>query len=128
MHKSRLSGLIIDCKTEDLGAAAEFWSRALGMPTIARPVDEPSPEKYVHLENPANHLDVEIQKVPHPSRVHLDIETDDIPAETARLEKLGAKVIEKIESWVVMEAPTGQRFCIVCASRPNFAEGANSWG
>ena len=72
MHKSRLSGLIIDCKTENLGAAAEFWSRALGMPTIARPVDEPSPEKYVHLENPANHLDVEIQKVPHPSRVHLD--------------------------------------------------------
>jgi predicted enzyme related to lactoylglutathione lyase len=127
MHKSRLSGLIIDCKTEDLTAAAEFWSRALGMEKIERPQDESSPQKYVHLKNAANHMDVEVQKVAHPSRVHLDIETDDIPAEVARLEKLGAKVVEKIDTWVVMEAPTGQRFCIVSASRPGFAEGANSW-
>ena len=31
MHKSRLAGFIIDCKTDDLESAAAFWSGALGM-------------------------------------------------------------------------------------------------
>jgi predicted enzyme related to lactoylglutathione lyase len=127
MHKSRLAGFIIDCQTDDLASAATFWSQALGMDQIEKPTDEPAPEKYVHLKNRENHLDVEVQKVPHPSRVHLDIETDDIAAEVARLEKLGAKVVEKIETWVVMEAPTGQRFCVVRARQEGFAAGANSW-
>lgn len=29
------------------------------------------------------------------------IETDDIPAEVTRLEKLGAKVVDRLERWVV---------------------------
>jgi len=127
MHKSRLSGMIIDCQTGDLRAAADFWSQALGMEQIEKPDDEPAPEKYIHLKNKDSHMDIEVQKVGHPSRVHLDIETDDVPAEVARLEQLGAKVIERIESWVVLEAPTGQRFCVVRNSRPNFADGANVW-
>ena len=127
MHKSRLSGMIIDCQTGDLNAAADFWSQALGMERVEKPDDEPAPEKYVHLKNKDGHMDIEVQKVGHPSRVHLDIETDNVEAETARLEKLGAKVVERIQSWVVMEAPTGQRFCIVRNSRPNFDAGANVW-
>jgi len=31
VHKSRLAGFIIDCRTQDLPAAAEFWGAALGM-------------------------------------------------------------------------------------------------
>ena len=31
MHKSRLAGFIIDCRTEDLEAAARFWGAALGL-------------------------------------------------------------------------------------------------
>src|ERR1700753_2738337 len=102
MHKSRLSGFIIDCKTDSLNAAADFWSQALGMERVEKPTDEPAPEKYVHLRNQANHMDIEVQKVRHPSRVHLDIETDDVSAEVTRLEKLGAKVVERIQTWVVM--------------------------
>jgi hypothetical protein len=45
----------------------------------------------------------------------------------ARLEKLGAKRIQKIKRWVVMEAPTGQRFCVVRASSPQFQEKATTW-
>ena len=29
-HRSRLAGFIIDCNTDDLDAAADFWSQALG--------------------------------------------------------------------------------------------------
>ena len=32
MHKSKLAGFIIDCKTSDLRGATQFWSEALGMP------------------------------------------------------------------------------------------------
>jgi len=42
---------------------------------------------------------VEIQRVDHESRVHIDIETDDIVAEVARLTKLGAKVANRLERW-----------------------------
>jgi hypothetical protein len=72
-------------------------------------------------------LHIEVQAVTHPSRVHLDIETDDIEAEAARLERLGAKRIEKVRTWWVMQAPTGQRFCVVRASSEDFAAKAAVW-
>ena len=68
-----------------------------------------------------------LQKVDHPSRVHLDIESDDIEAEVARLEKLGAKRLEKIQTWWVMEAPTGQRFCVIRPQRERFPADVNTW-
>ena len=123
MHKSRLAGFIIDCKTDDLDAAAAFWSQALGYPL--RPVQDE--ENYRNLVPGPDGLHVEVQKVSHPSRVHLDIETDDIPAEVARLEQLGATVAERLERWVVMQAPTGQRFCVVRIQRPGFPKNANRW-
>jgi hypothetical protein len=60
-------------------------------------------------------MNIEVQKVDHPSRVHLDIESTDIEAEVKRLETLGAKRLNSVENWVVMEAPTGHRFCVVPA-------------
>lgn len=62
-----------------------------------------------------------IQRVEHESRIHLDIESDDIDAEVLRLEALGARRNERIRTWVVMEAPTGQRFCVVRPQRPRSA-------
>lgn len=126
MHKSRLSGFIIDCDTDDLDAAAEFWGAALGTP----PAEKADLEKsaYVTLDVPEGEPYVEIQKVDHPSRVHIDIEADDIEAEVRRLEALGAKRIDNIDRWVVMEAPTGQRFCIVPVIRAGFDEKATTWG
>ena len=79
------------------------------------------------LEDRPGEVSVQIQRVEHESRVHLDIETDDIPAEVARLEKLGAKVHERLERWVVMVAPSGQRFCVVRVQRAGFDTDANGW-
>lgn len=123
MHKSQLAGFIIDCKTDDLEIAAQFWSQALGLGARSEPEDS----KYVLLETGPDDLHVEVQKVNHSSRVHLDIETDDIDAEVRRLEKLGARRIGPVENWVVMEAPTGQRFCVVKPQRARFADTANRW-
>jgi len=124
-HKSQLAGFIIDCQTDNLDGATEFWSQALGLETVAH--DDPQESAYRMLRTRPEDVHVEVQKVDHPSRVHLDIETDDIEAEVARLERLGAKRIADIRRWVVMEAPTGQRFCVVTPQRANFDETANRW-
>jgi predicted enzyme related to lactoylglutathione lyase len=125
MHRSRLCALLIDCRTDDIDEAARFWAAALG-----RPLDPAHPGtrgNYRMLETPPDEPLVQIQRVEHESRVHLDIETDDIAAEVMRLEKLGAKVSERLPRWVVMQAPTGQRFCVVRVQRPGFPKNANSW-
>ena len=124
MHKSKLAGFIIDCDTDDLSAAAAFWSAALGMRTQALGQGE---ETYVGLKGGTHGLHVEVQQVEHASRVHLDIESDDIGAEVDRLELLGARRIQRVKSWCVMEAPTGQRFCVVRVQRPGFPKNANRW-
>jgi len=124
MHRSKLGGFIIDCRTDDLDEAADFWSAALGMPPSK--TDDPAESAYVKLENDRG-LYIEVQAVAHESRVHLDIESDDIEAEVARLEKLGAKRIGKVRTWVVMEAPTGQRFCVVRKQSDDFEAGVNRW-
>jgi hypothetical protein len=59
--------------------------------------------------------------------VHLDIETDDIEAEVRRLEGLGATRVVQVHTWWVMQAPTGQRFCVVRKSSPGFDAAANEW-
>lgn len=122
MHRSRFAGIIIDCQTEDIDAAAEFWSAALGYP---RQADDEG--LYRSLQPPQRETYVEVQQVSHRSRVHLDIETDDIEAEVRRLERLGARRLEQIKDWWVMEAPTGQRFCVVPPANDFFEETANRW-
>ena len=124
-HRSRLAGFIIDCRTGDLPAAAEFWSKALGMPVEESYVDGEA--EYSKLSNTPSDLAIEVQKVGHDSRVHLDIESDDIEAEVARLEALGAKKVAFIRRWWVMEAPTGQRFCVVKMREPDKGATPNTW-
>ncbi len=124
-HYSRLCAVLIDCHTDDVDQAATFWAGALG-----RPIDPAHPGtrgNYRMLETPTDEPIVQIQRVDHESRVHLDIETDDIPAEVARLEALGATVVRRLERWVVMQAPTGQRFCVVRVQRPGYPKNANRW-
>ena len=125
MHKSRLAGVIIDCNTDDLDVAAKFWGDALGAPPASAADLEASP--YVELRMPDDENYVEVQAVDHASRVHIDIESDDIEAEVRRLETLGATRIGNIKRWCVMEAPTGQRFCVVPVVSRDFDDKANKW-
>jgi len=124
-HRSRLAGFIIDCQTDDLDSAADFWSRALGVSIGEAAVEDTT--AYVQFDDTPGDLHIEVQKVSHPSRVHLDIESDDIDAEADRLEKLGARRIGFVRRWWVMEAPTGQRFCVVKMRHPDRGASPNDW-
>ena len=125
MHHSRISAFVLDCQVDDLKAAAEFWSKALGRP-IAN-ADQDGDGKYAELKTGADEPFLLLQRVDHAARMHLDIETDDIDAEVARLESLGATRVEFVKRWWVMQAPTGHRFCVVRKQRAEFGPHLNHW-
>lgn len=126
MHHSRLSTLVLDCRVEDLAASTAFWSQALGKPVGAP--DQDGDGRYAELATDDDEPIILLQKVEHDSRVHLDIETDDLEAEASRLERLGAtRIAFARERWWVMEAPSGHRFCVVRRQRDAFGPHLNRW-
>jgi hypothetical protein len=121
MHHSRLSTFVIDCQGPDVDEAARFWSAALGRRIVGQE------DQYRMLEARPDEAMLLVQQVDHPSRIHLDIESDDLEAEVKRLENLGARRLAHVKRWWVMEAPTGQRFCVVNPQRGPLAGRANQW-
>ncbi len=125
MHRSRVSAFVLDCRVDDLAAATQFWSQALGR-AIAN-TDQDGDGKYAELASDPDEPFLLLQKVDHDARIHLDIETDDIDAEVARLEALGATRVAFVKRWWVMQAPTGHRFCVVRKQREEFGSHLNTW-
>jgi predicted enzyme related to lactoylglutathione lyase len=125
MHRSRFAQLVIDCRTGDLDRAARFWAEALGWP--AQRLQDAADAGYRRLATPDDQPGVLIQAVAHPSRMHLDIESDDVEAEVRRLEALGARRIAAVRTWWVMQAPTGQRFCVLRPQRADLAHEGRLW-
>ena len=121
MHRSRLSTFVIDCRGPDVDEAARFWSAALGRRVVGQE------DHYRTLESREDEPILLVQKVDHESRIHLDIESDDLEAEVKRLEALGARRVAYVRRWWVMEAPTGQRFCVVNPQRGPPGDRANKW-
>ena len=129
MHRSRLSTVVIDCAEGDADRGFEFWSQALGRETL-RAGDEDQ-ARYASLKGRVGGdggAIVLLQRVSAPERaIHLDIETDDVDAEVTRLEKLGARIKQRIRNHVVMVAPSGHAFCVVPVHRPDFPARAKEW-
>jgi len=105
-------------------AGVHFWYQALG--TSIRRADDPT-SPYVTLEGGAGGLELYLQGVHDTSRIHLDIETDDVEAEVQRLEKLGARRKAYIQTWWVMEDPSGHLFCVVPEHSEVFSAQAHVW-
>lgn len=124
-HRSRLSGALIDVPRADYARIVEFWGAALDRPGE---VEEGDPD-YTLFGEPTPGVQFMVQAVgDDSSRIHLDIETDDIEAEVARLTALGASVVERIQSWVVMRDPVGIVFCVVAVQMPEaFEAAATTW-
>ncbi|MGW0708651.1 VOC family protein [Streptomyces sp. NPDC002643] len=125
MHRSRVYAVLLDTPKDEADRAAAFWAEALGAP--AQPV--PTEPQFTVLHDALPGLTTVVQAVDDAPRVHLDIETDDVEAETARLLALGA---EQIAQWLecrVLRAPGGHLVCVVPVhSAPEVFEAhARSW-
>lgn len=109
-HYSRLSKVVIDVPPADHDRELAFWSAAAGQPLTQF---ERHPE-YHGAALPGQEFWLLVQRLDQgPARVHIDIHTDDLPAEIARLEELGAERIQQVHSWQVMRDPAGMLFCVI---------------
>jgi predicted enzyme related to lactoylglutathione lyase len=112
-----LANITVDC--DDVERVARFWAavldRKLGDRTspyfAALPAVEPGEPTWLFLG------------VPEPktakNRFHVDLTAPDRDAEVARMVELGATRIEERteygQSWVVMNDPEGNEFCVAAA-------------
>jgi len=125
-HRSRLSILLLDLPPELHASGSAFWAGATGRPATAEP-DDPA---WASLGSFADGFHVEIQRTGPgtPPRWHVDIETDDIPAEVARLEGLGARRLADMGRFWQMLDPAGLVFCVVgIQTGEEFERSAVSW-
>ena len=123
MHRSRLSTVLIDAPAAEAPAAAAFWSAALGVP--ARPV--PGEEQFTSLPGALPSLTLAVQSIDGQARYHVDFETDDLDAETARLVALGAVQIDQWLECRILRAPGGHLLCVIPQHSDDFAEHATEW-
>ena len=109
-HYSRLSKIVIDVPPADHGRALAFWNAATGRPLAQF-------DRHPEYHGAALHSQ-EFWLLIHrledgPGRVHIDIHTDDLAAEVARLEGLGAERVQQVHSWQVMRDTAGLLFCVI---------------
>ena len=120
-----MSTFLIDVPTEQATEAATFWAAALD----ATAESEPGEPQYTDLKGALPGYVLAVQAVDDEPRYHLDIETDDVAAEVARLAGLGAVEVSSWQGCHTMRVPGGQLLCVIpLHSAPeNFAEHANTW-
>ncbi|MFC5829476.1 VOC family protein [Nonomuraea insulae] len=126
MHRSRVYALLIDTPTSEAAQAAAFWAAALG--ATARPL--PSEKQFTTLHDAMPGLVVAVQAIDDDAaRFHLDIETDDVEAETQRLLALGAKEVSRWQECRILRVPGGQLMCVlpVETDRAVFEAEARTW-
>ena len=119
MHRILLREVVIDAPSETFAATRDFWAAALL--TEARRL--PHHPEFTALEDPASLAVVGLQDIgTDHARFHLDLETDDVAAEVARLLRLGAEEVSRSRTWVVLRDPAGLLLCVLPAESPDFAE------
>lgn len=125
MHRSRVYALLIDAPKAEAARAAEFWSAALGVSTRS----DPAEPQFVALHEALPGLVTAVQAVDDTPRFHLDIETDDVPAETERLMALGATEVAQWLECRILRAPGGHLLCVLPVESPPevFAAEARTW-
>ena len=120
----RVDSVCID--STDPGPLAQWWAELLGWQVdvesddeiaVVPPGDRPAPgavPELLFLRVP------EAKSVKN--RLHIDLRPDDLDAEVARAEALGARRIDigqGEQTWVVFADPQGNEFCILRALRPD---------
>ena len=115
-HYSRLSAIVLDVPEADHDRELAFWQAASGQVLKA---EEGLPEYHGAYWPGHDRLILLLQRLGDgPARVHLDIWADDVEAEVARLEQLGAARVQQSRYWWVLRDPAA---CCSAWSRPSRA-------
>ncbi len=112
-HRSRLVQVCVDVPDARYDDELAFWRRATGW--TDEPVSSPEFHRLIHRSESPLQLLVQRLGRDDPgvgARAHLDLGTTDIPAEVARMESLGARVLWPGNGFVALEDPAGLPFCV----------------
>ena len=126
MHRSRLAVLMLDLPPALHDAGRAFWSAATGHAVTP----DASDEDWSSLGSFAGVFHLEVQRTGHgtPPRWHVDVETDDVDAEVARLVVLGATPIQDMGGFWQMKDPSGMVFDVVgVQTGEDFERHATTW-
>ena len=121
-----MAGILIDTPSAQVGTEVEFWSQALGTATYSPP-DE---EQFTALVGAVPDFFTVVQSTGDDApRYHVDIETDDLAAEVARLTALGAQSLTRWKDAITMRSPSGHLLCVVPVhgDAEAFARTARTW-
>ena len=123
-HYSRVLKVVIDAPPELHDQELAFWQGAVG-----QDLPEVYSAEYHGALLRGSDLMLLMQRLSSGApRVHLDIHTDDVDAEVARLEGLGAKRAQRVQTWWVMLDPAGLPFCVLPISPGSLNEdNARRW-
>ena len=112
-HRSRVAQLTVDVPATGYEAECRFWQSATGWSErVGR-----RPEYRWLLpptSSPMQLLLHRLDEATGPTRAHLDIGTDDVPAETRRVRELGAtpRPEQPGDDWTVLTDPADLPFCV----------------
>jgi predicted enzyme related to lactoylglutathione lyase len=108
----RVGSIVVNCA--DLASMTLFWSRVLGLtPDPVLPGAE-----FLVLRGDSVHLSLQVARTAVGARdqMHLDLYTDDVDAEVARVLALGATWVrehrEPDDTFVTLRDPEGNEFCL----------------
>jgi len=111
MHRSRIGLVLIDHQDQDWERGLAFWAGVQGVTPTGEDEGQPEYRSLGTIGSVA--LESQRTGAGTPPRVHLDIETDDVAAEVARVVALGATVAEEREGYTILQDPAGLVFCVV---------------
>ena len=123
-HYSRVLKVVIDAPPSLHDRELAFWQGALG-----QELPEIYSAEYHGAILHGSDLMLLMQRLESgAARVHLDIHTDDLDAEVARLERIGAERVQMVQTWWVMRDPVGLLFCVLPISPGSLNdENAQRW-
>ena len=118
MHRILLREVIVDVPSAALERTRRFWSEALA----ATPRSVGDAGEFTSLDDAAALPHVALQDIGSTAaRYHLDLESDDVEAEVARLLRLGATEVSRGNGFVVLADPAGLLLCVLPPESDEFA-------
>jgi predicted enzyme related to lactoylglutathione lyase len=103
---------VVDVPADQHAAASDFWGGVFGWP-VGEPW-EGHPE-LSSFEPPRGTAYVHLQRIEGPSRIHVDLESEDPDDSVARAVELGAHLVAERDSWRTLTSPGGLPFCVLRA-------------
>jgi Glyoxalase-like domain len=110
-HRSRLVQVCVDAQRDAHATEVHFWRGLLEGRWVASGADEFGGKWHCD----GSPLQMLFQRLDEPGRsvrAHLDLGTDDLPAEVQRLVGLGAEDVGPGRGWHVLRDPAGLPFCV----------------